>query len=655
MASLGQLKEVEKYLPRIARYMRLDLPGSDPETSKRYLEDIKAALQLDDTERALKLAKEAFYHVAPDPEFILSNALKLRHDGEKLLRSKKFKDAIAKFDEAINRYSEAIEIVYIREEEDGERARKLRNTLETTRNLRNIANFRMIFKKIKDAKTEKELWDALKELEKAEVPMEDDRFDAILTAHKKIIRLQLQGVVDLMTDAASKFKEENWYSAKKAFEKAKQILENLLNTAKKYQLEEEVGMIGELLKACNENLRGIEELLYSGEAPKGWKLRIPSKESFKITEETIEEEFFDHSINFETRLEQIKEKYVITRLIGEGAFSYVYEAKNPRGQKIALKVLKYLDKESTSSFMREFAAAQKLNHENIVKVYRADPRLGYLEMELASGNIDDVRKPLEPIVAGKVIFEVSRALHHAHSNGIIHRDIKPSNMLFFGSIERVKLGDWGLARLASRATRKSSLVRHKTILYSSPEQIVNPENLDARSDIFQLGIVFYELLTGIHPFSADYEGTIMHKILTENPAPPSHHNPKALPFDDIVMKMLEKDPEKRYQTVKELQNDIKDVLIRMGVRIKASLGTRERARIIAENVLLRLTTVIEGSVMNVTEEFAEIVRDLEELHLETGDPSIKNLMEQLKTMAEMGAKPSEETLKEAKLILKRWV
>ncbi len=654
MASLGHLKEVERYLPRIARYMRLELPGSDPETSKRYLEDIKAALQHDDTERALKLAREAFYHVAPDPEFILSNALKLRHDGEKLLRSKKFKEAMGKFEEAISRYSEAIEIISIREG-DGERVRKLQNTLETTRNLLNIANFRRIFQRIKDAKTEKELWDALKELERAEVPMEDDRFDAILTAHKKIIRLQLQGVVDLMTDAASKFREENWYSAKKTLGKAREILENLLTTAKKYQLEEEVGMIGELMKACNENLRGIEELLYSGEAPKGWKLRIPSKESFKITEESIEEEFFDHSINFETRLEQIKEKYVITRPIGEGAFSYVYEAKNPRGQKIALKVLKYLDKESTSSFMREFAAAQKLNHENIVKVYRADPRLGYLEMELASGNLEEVQKPLEPRTAGRIIFEISRALHHAHSNGIIHRDIKPSNILFFGSVEDVKLGDWGLARLASRATRKSSLVRHKTILYSSPEQIKNPENLDARSDIFQLGIVFYEILTGIHPFSAEYEGTIMHKILNENPLPPSRHNPRALPLDDIVMKMLEKDPEKRYQTIKELQNDIKEVLIRMGVRIKESVGTRERVRIIAENILLRLTTIIDNSARNRTEEFSDLVKELEELHFETGDPSIKNLMEQLKTMAEMGAKPSEETLKEAKLILKRWV
>ena len=655
MGRISDLKQIESYLPKISTYMTMALPGSNTEEAKALLQSALTSLNVDDTQTALEFVRKALLAALPDRDFLLSNALRLRHDGEKLLKSKKFEEAISKFTEALEKYNQAVAVIEAEDGDQKELLLKLRNTIETTENLRKIANFRRIYKKIKEAQTEKELWDAIQELETVEVPMEDDRFDALITAHRKIVRLQLQAVVEMMIEAAEMYRKEDWFSAKKSLEGAKRVLENLLDIAKKHDLVEEVAMINELMKACDHNIYGITELLYTGEVPKGWRLQIPDKSSFTLKEEVVEEETLDFSVNFETRLEQIKEKYRIVRTIGEGAFSYVYEAKNPRGQRIALKVLKYLDKESTSSFMREFAAAQKLDHENIVKVYRADPRLGFLEMELASGNLEEVRKPIPVSTAGRIIFEIGRALHHAHSQKIYHRDVKPSNILLFGSMERVKLGDWGLARLASKATRKSSLVRHKTILYSSPEQIKDPEHIDGRSDIFQLGIVFYEILTGKHPFIAEYEGTIINNIMNKNPEPPSYHNPEARPFDGIVMKMLEKDPEKRYQTVRELQNDIKEVLLRMGVHVRESVSPRDRIRVLAEAIYLRMKAITDGFATDIQSELAKLASDIEALFLETGHPDLKDLHTQISLMASENARPSEDTLRRVESVLKRWM
>ena len=656
MGSIKHLEEINALLPKISHYIALNPPGSKPEEAKRHLQAAMGFLQKDDTEKALEYVKKALVAALPDRYFLLNSALKLRKDGEKLLRAHNFEEAIFKFDESIEKYKQALVVLQTINEEDKNTATKVLNALSTAENLKKIANFRRIYKGIKDAKTEAELWNAIRELEQIEVPMEDDRVDALITAHRKVILMQLQAIADMMAEAREMYSREEWYSAMKTLESAKRALNNLKTLAKKYDLVEEIGMINELLKACENNIYGIRELLETGEMPPGWHLKVPDKQSFVIKEEATEEEFFDLSVKFETRLEQIREKYIISGLIGEGAFSYVYRAKNRKGMEVALKVLKYLDDKYMSSFIREWDAARNLEHENIVKVYKADPRLGFLEMELATGNLEeDIRKPLDPKLAGRIVFEVGRALHYAHSHGILHRDVKPSNILMFGSPEKVKLGDWGLARLTSKATRKSSLVRHKTLLYSSPEQIENPENVDARSDIFQLGVVFYELLTGEHPFQEEYEAAIVRKILEHNPEPPSYYNPAAKPFDRIVLKMLEKDPNRRYQTVRELQNDLKDVLIKMGVQVKESIGSRERISVVAENAYLRLKTIVDGIAMDMNLELSKLINDLEYLYTETANPELKQLIEQITLMADEGTKPTEYTMKELERILKRWV
>jgi len=652
-ARISDLEEIRERLGMISHYIRLELPGSDPAKARDYLSQVVRALNENRTSEARGLIKHAFTAAIPDVEFILSNALKLRHDGEKLLRNKNFKEAISKFEDSLDRYRQALTAVEIMGDE--EKANKLRNAMETTDNFRKIANFRMIYKRIKEAKDEKELYAALEELQHIEVPMEDDRFDAIVTGQRKLIAMQLQTVAGMIREAHSLYQKEDLYSAKKTLEAAKASLDRLMETAKKYGLVNEIGQIGELLKAVTHNISGISELLFTGEKVRGWHFRVPKEEDFTIQEEEEEEEFFDMSLDFQKRFEMIRERYRVKEPIGEGAFSYVYKAVNSRGQKVALKVLKYLDRDYMESFKREFEVAAKLEHENIVKVYRADPQLGFMEMELATGNFEDYKKPLPVELAGRIIYEVSRALHHAHSKGIYHRDVKPSNILYFGSPERAKLGDWGLAKLASRATRKSSQVKHKTILYASPEQTSRRfGKLDHRSDIFQLGVVFYEFLTGKHPFIGETDGEIINNILNENPEPPSSLNPDARPFDAIVMKMIEKDPKNRYQTVRELQNDLREALIRMGERVRESIGTRDVVEQMTKTICLMMKAIADGSTSNWRGDLQAIIRELNSLYEQTGDRDVLGVERQLELMLEQDAKPTEESLRQILPVLNRY-
>ncbi len=652
--SISDLEKIKKNLGIVSQYLPLELPGSNPQKAREYLSRTIQMLEVDKTARAHELVKNAVLEATPDFEFVLSNALKLRHDGEKLLRNGNYKEAVSKFEEAMNKYRQVLTVIEFTEDE--EKKKKITNALETADNLRKLANFRRVYHRIKNAKSEKELYAALEELQRIEVPMDDDRFDALVLAQRKLIALQLQTVAEMAQEAWNLYKNDEFFSAKKTLDGAMKSLEKLFETAKKYDLVEEIGKIGELKKAVSHNINGLMELLYSGEKPEGWHFRVPNPEDFTIQEENAEEEeFLEMSLNFQKRFEMIREKYKISKVIGEGAFSYVYEATNPRGQKVALKVLKYLDTDYMKSFEREFEVSAKLEHENIVKVYRADPRLGFLEMELATGNFEEYQKPLPPRLAGRIIYEISRALHHAHSKGIYHRDVKPSNILYFGRPERAKLGDWGLAKLASKATRKSSQIKHKTILYASPEQTSKRfGKLDHRSDIFQLGVVFYEFLTGQHPFIGETESEIINNILNETPEPPSALNPEAEPFDAIVMKMIEKDPKDRYQTVRELQNDLRIVMAKVGEKLKESASTREIVEQLAQVACLSMTAIVDGSTINWRSELQRLIKTISSLYEQTGDHALISIEKQLEMMLEQDVRPTRETLRSLLPILSRY-
>jgi Tol biopolymer transport system component len=253
----------------------------------------------------------------------------------------------------------------------------------------------------------------------------------------------------------------------------------------------------------------------------------------------------------------------------------VYHAEDPRlGRPVAIKVLPagVLGDEAVARFRREARAASALNHPHICTVYDVGDHDGapFLVLEFLEGETlaDRLRRgPLSADQALDLAAQVADALATAHAAGIVHRDIKPGN-LFVTRRGDAKVLDFGLAKQtdAPRAddeTRAGSAqltvagTTMGTVAYMSPEQ-ARAEAVDGRSDLFSLGVVLYEMLTGRRPFDGPSPGVIFSEILTRTPAPPSQLLPGISPeLDRIVLRALEKDRELRYQTAADLRADLR--------------------------------------------------------------------------------------------------
>jgi serine/threonine protein kinase len=261
-------------------------------------------------------------------------------------------------------------------------------------------------------------------------------------------------------------------------------------------------------------------------------------------------------------------RYEIISEIGQGAMGVVYKAVDPLIERtVAIKTIKLdLSKEELASFearfYREAQSAGRLNHPNIVTIYdvgKSDD-IAYMAMEFLEGNsLSETLNSHTPIpldTIADIAAQVADGLAYAHENGIVHRDIKPANIMIVRD-GVAKITDFGIAQMptGSRTLAGTMLGSPK---YMSPEQVIG-QSVDGRSDIFSLGVVLYEMLTGESPFSGDNISTIMYRILNEDPPPPRTVNPRVPDaLDFIVSKTLAKHPDDRYQTAKELANDLRN-------------------------------------------------------------------------------------------------
>ncbi len=260
-------------------------------------------------------------------------------------------------------------------------------------------------------------------------------------------------------------------------------------------------------------------------------------------------------------------RYVIVEEIGQGAMGVVYKAVDPLiDRTVAIKTINLdLSKDELANFekrfQREVQSAGKLNHPNIVTVYDVGRTEGvaYMAMEFLEGKelreiLDSgVVLPIEKVV--HISTQVAEGLGFAHEHGIVHRDVKPSNVMVLKN-GLVKITDFGIAQMSS-ATRTISGMVIGSPKYMSPEQVVG-QAVDGRSDIFSLGVMLYEMLTGRTPFTGDNISAIMYQILNDEPIPPKTFNqgiPEAINF--IVLKALAKHPDKRYQNAKKMARDLK--------------------------------------------------------------------------------------------------
>jgi tetratricopeptide (TPR) repeat protein len=266
--------------------------------------------------------------------------------------------------------------------------------------------------------------------------------------------------------------------------------------------------------------------------------------------------------------------YRIVAKLGEGGMGVVYEAEDlTLGRRVALKFCSTEsgDEKLRANLLKEARAASSLSHPNIAHIYEFVENPGgdpFISMELVSGaslrHILGERR-LSVAEALKVAVGVASALAEAHRHGIIHRDIKPANIQITSAGE-VKVLDFGIARtpapqVAGEPTGPAPTMTLEgfsgTPLYMSPEQ-ASGEMLDARSDLFSLGVVLYECLTGKSPFAADNLTSTLSRLLTWEPPPPSRLNPLApANLDRVVLKLLAKDRRRRYASADELLADLR--------------------------------------------------------------------------------------------------
>lgn len=264
-------------------------------------------------------------------------------------------------------------------------------------------------------------------------------------------------------------------------------------------------------------------------------------------------------------------RYEVIEELGRGAMGVVYKASDPTiGRLVAIKVLA-LDARTGEGipgardiFMREARAAGRLSHPGIVTIHDAledpDTKSSYIVMEFIAGRtLEKVlqEKPAPSVEqALDIARQVGEALDYAHRHRIIHRDLKPANILLTAE-GRVKITDFGIAKIAAREGALRSVAIMGTPSYMSPEQVRGGE-IDARSDLFSLGILLYLMLTGEKPFVGD-TAAVMFKVVYEDPPAPSQVNPRLTPAHDfLVLRCLVKDQSKRYASAREFLDDLGD-------------------------------------------------------------------------------------------------
>jgi len=268
-------------------------------------------------------------------------------------------------------------------------------------------------------------------------------------------------------------------------------------------------------------------------------------------------------------------RYEILGELGQGAMGVVYKARDPKiNRLLAIKTIRFSDefeeeklKEVKDRFLREAEIAGKLSHPSIVAIYDVgeDYDLTYMAMEFLEG--DDLqgfcRKgsllPLRKVLY--MVAETASALDYAHRNGVVHRDIKPANIMILKD-GHIKVTDFGIAKAVSSSQTKSGVVLG-TPNYMSPEQI-NGHEIDGRSDIFSLGVVFYELLTGQLPFKGKTLTNLFYQITQVKHVPVRSINPKVpKPCEQILDKALAKDPDLRFQSAGELAKYLNAVAMKI--------------------------------------------------------------------------------------------
>ena len=268
-------------------------------------------------------------------------------------------------------------------------------------------------------------------------------------------------------------------------------------------------------------------------------------------------------------------RYEIRELIGVGGMANVYHCYDTiDAREVAIKILKdeFLDNEDfIRRFKNESKAIAVLNHPNIVRVYDVSfgDMIQYIVMEYIDGitlkEYIDMQGVLDWKETVHLTTQILKALQHAHENGIVHRDIKPHNIMLLQD-GTIKVTDFGIARFSSNATRTMTEQAIGSVHYIAPEQ-ARGEKTDGKTDIYSVGVMMYEMLTGTLPFDGDSAVSVALMQLQANPRLPREINPD-IPegLEEITMKAMQKNPDNRYHSALEMLSDIERFRLNPGIR-----------------------------------------------------------------------------------------
>jgi len=320
----------------------------------------------------------------------------------------------------------------------------------------------------------------------------------------------------------------------------------------------------------------------------------------------------NHAVGQDTLVGQTLGHYRIAEKIGAGGMGEVYRASDQHlARDVAIKVLPpgtLTDASARKHFHKEALILSQLNHPNIATIYDFDTQQGvdFLVMEYIPGITLSEKVAAGPLPEKEVLrlgVQLAEGLAAAHDHGVVHRDLKPGN-LQVTSDGRLKILDFGLAKLwhpvtASAATESVSEAQGMagTVPYMAPEQLLG-EEIDARTDLHAAGYVLYEMATGRYPFAEVERSQLIGAILHKPPRPPTALNSKLSPeLERIIGKCLEKEPENRYQSAKELAIDLRRLLTPSAVRVaEVPVAARKLWKVLVPATLILVAAAITGTL-----------------------------------------------------------
>jgi DNA-binding CsgD family transcriptional regulator/tetratricopeptide (TPR) repeat protein/predicted Ser/Thr protein kinase len=262
----------------------------------------------------------------------------------------------------------------------------------------------------------------------------------------------------------------------------------------------------------------------------------------------------------EIRISRDQKRYRLGSELGRGGMGIVYQAEDTLlDREVAVKIMSgEITEEGRRHLLREAQAAGSLNHPNIVSIFDAGETQGilFIVMELVSGSSLDLHKPMSLEQVLDIGIQICAALEHAHEKGIIHRDLKPANIILTPT-HQVKILDFGLARSLTAQLNSQKFIAG-SVFYLAPEQALG-QPIDARADLYSLGVILYEFITGLLPFSDDDPLSVISQHLSAPVVAPSAYQPGALPLEPVILRLLAKKPQDRYASARQVMEALQSL------------------------------------------------------------------------------------------------